>query len=210
MRVEEIRSFLEPRVHTKYMRHKSPGFADVLSIFADHPTWGTRLDDIYGIWVQRSRLNAALQVKLLTNRRWFVVSWRDCAARVRPRRQGTQTVSEKRLVSAMRRAIRCQTLAWRQQHPETVCALCQTRVGTFHVDHKSPAFSDLKTMFLVHETDAGRADAIPLEFGLHRPTSSAVFNRVDDPFKRRWQSFHRRHATFQLLCLDCNLRKSNR
>lgn len=209
MRVDDVRAFLEPRVSQRYIRGK-PEFDDVLAVLTDHPVWGPRMHDVFGIRVQKSLLNGAVQLQLLTNRVWFTVSWRRCATRQRARRAGVQPVAERRLTSAMRHAIRPQTQAWkRAQHGRWVCAACGTFVGPFHADHVAPPFSEIKAMFLKREGDAGSGPP-PVCFGIDPVSCASTFRDPDAAFKERWQAFHAHHAVYQQLCAPCNLSKSNR
>lgn len=205
--IDNVRAFLQPHVNCTYtISHEA--FRDVVRILQNHPVWGTRLADIVGLRVRRSRLNKALQLQLMTNRMWFTVSWRECARRTRARRRDALPTVEHRLTSAMRDAVRRQLVQWRKlQFGRPHCAQCR-RFGGLQVDHVSPSFSDLKTMFLLLECDSERVP--PTEFALRAASGSSIFRKEDQAFKRRWQQFHKERATFQFLCPMCNRKKSNR
>jgi len=205
--IDQVRAFLQPHMNCTYtISHTA--FRDVVRVMQDHPVWGSRLADIVGLRVRRSRLNRALQLQLMTNRIWFTVSWRQCARRTRARRRDALPAEEHRLTSAMRDAVRRQLLQWRKlQSGRPQCAQCG-RFSNLQVDHVSPSFSDIKAMFLLLERDSERIP--PTEFALRAASCSSVFCKQDQTFKRRWQQFHKERATFQFLCSTCNQKKSNR
>jgi len=203
MNVNQVRDFLTGHIHRTYtMSHAQ--WPDVVAILKDHPVWGARMQDVLALRVRRNRLNNAIQLQLKTNKIWFSVSWHKCAVRQRQRLAPVKSVTSKRLASAMRHAIRSQIREWRATQRSWVCAQCPVTTS-LQVDHKDTAFSNLQAIFLANCDP----DAVPVRFGLYGASCISKFMPADANFKRRWQQFHRQHATYQLLCATCNSRKSN-
>lgn len=203
MKVDEVRAFLEARMHKTFVLGH-PEFEATLAVLTSHPTWGARMSDVVGMRVRRARINGAAQLQLMTNRRWFTVGWRACAPRIRPVREGVKDISEKRLHDAMRTAIRGQIKRFRIGSSD-VCVHCGTLSGPFHVDHVHPAFCDIRAMFLAQEEEGA-----PTEFEIRGSSCRQHFRKQDAAYERRWKTFHQRHAVLQILCKPCNLAKSNK
>lgn len=201
MKVDAIRTELASHLNRSYARG-APEFEGLLQLLASHPTWGRRAAEVNGIRIRRSRLNKAVQLQLRTRRAWFTVSWRQCATRCRAPRAGCQPTHARHLASAMRTAIRYQCRRWRRAQRDFSCALCGER-SVLQVDHKHPSFHALQTAFLAEEQSPP-----PVEFGVERSSCARKFLPRDAGFKRRWQAYHARRATYQLLCRGCNIAKS--
>lgn len=202
MKVDAIRAELTSHLNRSYARG-SAEFEQLLQLLAAHPTWGCRMAEINGLRIRRSRLNKAIQLQLRTRRAWFTVSWRQCATRCRAPREGCQSSHTRHLVSAMRTAIRYQCRRWRRTQRDFSCAACGQKNG-LQVDHKQPSFHALQTAFLEQQRSPP-----PMEFGVERSSCARKFLPRDAYFKRKWQDFHAKRATYQLLCKCCNIAKSS-
>lgn len=203
-RADAIREQLAPFVHRTAMPD-SDMFGTIVTILSNHPTWQHRLGDIKAVRVRPSPRNGTVQLQLKTNKIWFAISWRECA---RPPgsapRSESSAVPKQRLTSAMREAIRRQVLMYRATlEPGEPCAACSARYVPLEVDHASPPFATLREMWLARIDDEP-----PTEFDYKSGVGAHRFRRADAGFKRRWQDFHRRHATFQALCEPCNRAKA--
>lgn len=206
MNVDTIRCFLIEHDGRTYMRATASHaamFSEFMGLLSAHPVWSLRLDDIQGVRVSRHRLNDAVILQLKTNKIWFTVSWRDCRERKRASRANVRSVEQKRLTSAMRYSVRKQTMMWAEQH--MVGARCVKCASTerLQVDHRDPPFDYIVQAFL-----AENLESRPTKFDLAR-TCESRFMETDTPFKRRWQTFHNKNATYQWLCQSCNSSKGN-
>lgn len=107
------------------------------------------------------------------------------------------------LKQAMRDAITEQINDFRENN-ELCCNYCSV-VGNkyvYQVDHIQP-FSELYEIFIKNQK------TIPFTFGTNKNLLTC-FNETDILFKNDWIDFHRKHATLQILCKDCNITKSNK
>lgn len=202
-RAAAIREQLEPLMR----RSATPGtpmFETILTILSNHPTWQHRLGDIKAARVRPSPRNGTVQLQLKTNKIWFTISWRECA---RPPgsapRSASAATPKQRLTSAMREAIRRQVLLYcATLRFDTPCAGCGSHGVPLEVDHAEPPFATLRELWLA-QLDVEP----PTEFDYKSGVGAHRFKECDAALKRRWQQFHRRHATFQALCEPCNRAK---
>ena len=140
-----------------------------------------------------------LQVKRDECHRWRVVSWRQWVGYKRPNP----------LPGAYRHAVRMQISKWKRANTRLECAICKTVHGPWHIDHHAVSFKHLVQRFEAHMMSKGHTP----------PDTSAIvyckyhvmFKRAShSAWKRSWQRFHQKHATFQRLCRRCNLTKPKR
>lgn len=117
------------------------------------------------------------------------VSWNKCAI-------GKDDTNEIRLTNAMRNAIYPQIEKFKISHPHKLCDNCNTELGSFHVDHHKPLFTELKKEFIkTHNIDT------PTTF-----EKDGYYTCISDgKFKNLWENYHQKHATLRWLCASCNL-----
>ena len=109
------------------------------------------------------------------------------------------------LTGAMRSSIRRQILHFRKtslQSMDHQCAQC-TSVEKLQVDHIVP-FSKLQEEFL-----GSTSLTLPTKFNYNHRTGQPKFTKNDHLFKKNWQQYHLKKASYQWLCAVCNRRKSN-
>ena len=110
------------------------------------------------------------------------------------------------LTNAMRYSIYDQTNDYKNNN-ELVCSYCKLDTKNkkdYHTDHDSPSFKIIKEDFLLDlESDD---ELYPVEFdgGFGNAT---CFRESDTEFKKKWQSYHKKKARYQILCATCNLKK---
>lgn len=108
----------------------------------------------------------------------------------------------KHLHGAMRSAIRSQITTFKKEHRiNRHCAQCK-QTTRLHVDHKAPAFRDIRENFL----DQVALIDIPDEFDFNR-RCIPKFKTSNRKFSTSWKKFHKDHASLQWLCTTCNLKK---
>jgi len=108
--------------------------------------------------------------------------------------------------SALRMAIYPQTSKFKQNNV-LICNLCKSDSlfsNEYHVDHVKP-FSLLLTEFMKVMTYP-----MPEIFDDDPLTNNAIFRIEDKALETQWINYHFEHASFQILCKFCNLKKSNK
>ena len=110
------------------------------------------------------------------------------------------------LNGALRHAINDQINHFFQnQDPPFNCRRCG-KMAKCEVDHILP-FHHIKTEFM----KTVKEEEIPTEFYDDiNNTCTRIFKDQDKIFKEKWQSFHNKMATYQLLCPSCNRKKSKK
>jgi hypothetical protein len=199
MTVDQVRAKLEPHRGRTYHRG-NVGFQQVLEVLHTHPIWGERHGDVQGIRMRTACANGALQLQLRTSFRWFTVSWRKCALRKQRCSLTTMTDTERALIAAMRQAVVYQCRAWKCKQSNVECAACGSQ-HQLQVDHRDPPFHEIRRGFMASEKHP------PTEFGYLCGNCTRTLLPTDRNFRRKWQAFHARLATLQLLCRSCNLAK---
>lgn len=108
--------------------------------------------------------------------------------------------------SALRMAVYPQTSKFKQWNA-LVCSICEVDdllPDQYQVDHVKP-FSLLKQEFMSQMTCP-----MPILFDDDIVMNSAIFKKEDSSLKAEWIEYHNTHATLQILCKSCNLKKSNK
>jgi len=106
---------------------------------------------------------------------------------------------------AMRTEVKDQIHKYRRARQYILCCdLCHQPSENFEVDHKY-AFSKIKKDFILYypEIMDMKLKQFYNTYKLHASTSDG--ERV----LYEWRKHHKKHATYQMLCRDCNLKKSN-
>lgn len=172
----------------------------LIQLFSNHCTWKNRLSEIEAFQITRAKTNQALLVKLKRKqqKRWITTSWRKAHSG-----QANKKCIDL-LTAAMRHAIRVQIRKFRKTQRQPQCALCAQTPALYHVDHIVP-FSHLKRDFL-----AQTQWETPVDDFRSGAQGQVRFGPKHKTFKTAWQRFHRQKATLQLLCPECNLKKSDR
>ena len=206
------------------------GYDNMMQLLANHPTWGQRRNDIESIRIIQSKTKTGLimQLKTTTSKRYFTTSWRKCATKRERRnkivpdenndittnpstinddkgmdkeKKDKQNETRKKLIGAMRNAIRYQISAFRRSNHTRHCTQCQSLLH-LHVDHVTP-FCELFEKFV------SKCAQLPIEFDYNRRCQPKI-KAVDVKFRRAWQKFHMQHAQLQYLCKACNLKKGKK
>lgn len=112
-----------------------------------------------------------------------------------------------KLLRAMRYAIKDDIIRFKKQS-QLKCVQCQSEdelYEDFHVDHDNPSFKTLKDNFL-QATDK----LIPTSFTDCNKYKLTMFTNDSNSnaFKKEWIEYHNNHCNLQILCRDCNLRKT--
>ena len=110
------------------------------------------------------------------------------------------------LNNALRDAIKYQIFDFfdKQEKPLR-CCLCGS-MGKCEIDHIIP-FHHIKNEYLKEIDDVD----IPTQFEDDiNGTCSRIFRQTDSNFKEKWQLFHNSMATYQVLCKQCNRKKSGK
>ena len=128
------------------------------------------------------------------------ISWVSCITRREMENDG--------LKSSMRDIIQNDIDEYRRHNGgiNYVCVKCgSTKSESIQVDHITP-FATLYTDFMKQNTYE-----IPSEFVQNKQRfNRTMFAQTDSDFVKSWCDYHKNHATFQLLCNQCNGRKSNK
>lgn len=110
------------------------------------------------------------------------------------------------LNEAMRAAVKEQMLEYKKTQ-EMKCCYCgitnSTKQIEFHVDHKTVPFCNIRNDFLKLNSET------PTKFAKNKTYFNMIFRDEDQNFEQKWSEFHRKHADYQILCKECNLKKSN-
>jgi hypothetical protein len=109
------------------------------------------------------------------------------------------------LLRSMREAIKNDTIQYKQKQSKLICNFCKTEnelYENYHVDHHNPSFQIIKDNFLLTKNQ------IPLSFGECKIYNVPIFKDEDKDFKNEWLDYHTKNCNFQILCRDCNLRKT--
>lgn len=112
------------------------------------------------------------------------LSWVSCA---------TETFKKPQVSDAFRSAITQQIITYSRNN-DHVCALCNTRDGTFQVDHHTPQFVEIRKEY-------ERIHPAPKQFG---KGYGQVTVFLDDEYNAGWSSYHQERAVLRILCTRCN------
>lgn len=127
----------------------------------------------------------------------IITSWKDCA-----RKTNTVESVSTQLNNAMRHAIIEDCMKFKYNNIDGKCVICKS-TDNIQTDHIEP-FSKIKDSFLATQTNS------PSTFDLETSINQTVFKASDINFANLWVEYHRKHASFQLLCRTCNLKKGNK
>jgi 5-methylcytosine-specific restriction endonuclease McrA len=108
--------------------------------------------------------------------------------------------ADKNLYAAMRTAVQPQLTAFLklQLSLGTVCAHCGA-AEDLTVDHKSPTFKTLSAKFKSRYAD--------LESNITNKGDGTGWFLAEPTRLKKWQRYHRKNATYQILCRACNASK---
>jgi hypothetical protein len=190
---DRIRHFLNSHLHKTICRENEI-FIDILEIMMAQEQWLDKLETIQAFKITKKNNCILLQVKVNNCSRWLNVSWRKGSYKKRK--------EENYLQSAFRQSIYRQISLWKKiNYLNYECVQCKSNIK-LQVDHKEPSFIQLTTDFLNNINKF----SIPDKFNYHKYGSK--FTENDYIFKKKWQDYHKIHATFQWLCKKCNLSKN--
>ena len=190
---KNLRNLLQKHVH-RIINRDHEAFVDFLEILMEQDQWLDKLENVHAFRITRSRTKALLlQVKVYNCNKWLTISWRN----------GTVTKRKEQcpLQSAFRQAIRRQIQIWKRNTSNAKCAICNS-TKNIQVDHKDLSFIHLTTQFLESPINTQN---IPTTFLYHK--YGKKFTKGDSLFRKRWQKYHKKYATYQFLCKSCNLQK---
>jgi hypothetical protein len=110
------------------------------------------------------------------------------------------------LIRAMRIAIKDDIINYKQKQSKLICNFCKNEnelYENYHVDHNNPSFQTLKDNFL-----QSIKNTIPSLFDDCKIYNTPIFKDKDKDFKNEWIEYHNKNCNLQILCRDCNLKKS--
>lgn len=108
------------------------------------------------------------------------------------------------LTEAMRNSIKPFTQEFKK-NSSLICCECGIKNLNFieyHTDHKTVPFSKIKNDFLT-------TNKPPTKFAKNKIYNNMEFCIDDVKYKETWIEYHNSIADYQILCKDCNLKKSN-
>jgi hypothetical protein len=111
------------------------------------------------------------------------------------------------LLRSMRTAIKDDIIKYKQKQSQLICNFCKTEnelYENYHVDHHNPSFQTIKDNFLQLTKKQ-----IPSSFGDFKIYKLTIFKDEDEDFKNDWVDYHNKNCNLQILCRDCNIKKSN-
>ena len=107
------------------------------------------------------------------------------------------------LKAAMRQYVSIDTQNFKKKSIKK-CVFCKCIEGDFHTDHHEPSFKKLVDDFLNINPNH------PTNFDDEPKTNIAIFKKDDKDYADIWKEYHNNNANLQILCSDCNLRKSKK
>lgn len=119
-------------------------------------------------------------------KKYRIVSWVNCVKT--PKKPDP-------LTSAMRQAIRRQITLYKKNNLKKQCLLCES-IFKIEVDHVIK-FVFLKNQFLLNHVP-------PESFAYHPKRGYYMFKKCDLQWKKNWQKYHLKYATYRYLCSPCN------
>lgn len=128
------------------------------------------------------------------------ISWVSCITR--------RSMDNDNLKSSMRDIIQNDIDEYRRENGglHYVCGKCgSSKSESIQVDHIIP-FATLYADFM-----KSNIYMIPSEFVQNKQRfNRTMFAQTDSDFVKSWRNYHKKNATFQLLCNQCNGKKSNK
>jgi len=125
------------------------------------------------------------------------ISWSSCA------KFNTQYNPKHDLTAAMREAIELNCYEFKQNQDDKSCRFCGDD-DDIQTDHHNPSFIELQNRFLTENTET------PHKYTKRAGTHKVCFLEEDWDFEKMWIKYHNENCNLQLLCRDCNLRKSKK
>lgn len=127
--------------------------------------------------------------------KYRIVSWTRCCSDRKNRKMMDP------LTSAMRHAIKRQISIYKNKNINKICYVCH-HDKKIEVDHYPLKFVKLKEDFINDKLFV--KIAIPTTFRYHPKRGYAMFNKTDSRWKKAWQKYHLKLATYRYLCSTCN------
>lgn len=125
-------------------------------------------------------------------KRYRIVSWVQCCKKV---------TKKDPLVESMRQSIKRQITIYKNNNLLKQCKICDVTTN-IEVDHHPLKFAEIKNDFLLTQVP-------PMQFTYHPKRGYAMFHKNNALFKKDWQQYHNKHATYRYLCSTCN-KKTNK
>lgn len=144
--------------------------------------------------IERNKLNTnsfSIYIKQINGFK-IVFSWVTSAVGNKPNN----------LLSALRCAIVSQILNFRNNNKHK-CVYCGSK-NNINVDHKNPSFKVLSTNFINQHNN------LPTKFDSDIVTNQPIFSNNDIALKLEWFNYHKKNATYQILCRTCNIKKGSK
>lgn len=153
---------------------------------------------------RNTQKSLTMEVKFKNCKRYRIVSWVCCARQKIPNHQKSDSY---KLNQAMRYAVKIQMNGFRK-NKKLICCLCNKN-KRIEVDHYPNKFSQIRDDFLEMKNKKGNIQ--PNTFKYHPKKGMYMFlkgnkenNYYDNKWKTSWQRYHKKHATYRLLCSSCN------
>ena len=191
-----------------YINKLGCGFTSILDVepfkfFIDlinnHPNSKDKIGcGIKYIQIQKNRLNKnALETIIVRNDNSTIdFSWLKCST------SSSNSIFDN-LKAAMRQFVSVDTQNFKK-NSIMKCEFCDCVEFDFHVDHHEPSFKKLVDDFLIINPNH------PTNFDDEPKTNIAIFKKDDKDYADIWREYHTKNAKLQILCSDCNLRKSKK
>lgn len=209
---ESVRAWLSARNGRTFTESRNKEEFDWLfELLKRHPSYNDWVKKIAtGFKITRSKGNKAIQLNVSFSqgektKKYRIVSWVACANQKLKKRQLPGSTDDQ-LTSAMRYAIRRQIAIYKNEHPLQQCEICisekRNHSGRVEVDHFPKRFVMLRDDFIQQQNEKGRPN--PTHFDWHPKHGISMFDKNSSQWKKAWQDYHRKHASYRYLCPTCN------
>jgi len=168
----------------------------LVELFKNHPDYPEKVSGMVDIKIIRNKRDAnAYELNIVRDDGTTGdISWVLCTTK----KSKDPIWNQKRdFRTAMRVAIEPQTLEFKET-AKMCCVLCKSTTQ-LEVDH-IVTFEKLVKDFLMDHP------IVPTSFS-ELPDNRACFKTDDAEFELQWKDYHRDHASFRILCRECNCRK---
>lgn len=162
-------------------------FETLALLIKTHPNYDTWKFNIPQQMKIMKKKYIQLHILFEGTKKYRIVSWVQCCKKV---------TKKDPLTSAMRYAIKRQITIYKNNNINRICNICSDKEH-IEVDHYPMKFVQIKNAFLL-------TIASPTQFIYHPKRGHAMFANPDAMFKKKWQQYHHKHATYRYLCSTCN------
>lgn len=179
MNYNELKSWLTLRINKTFTTGEE--YDLLFQLLQKHPRyneWKFKIPKAFKIVMKK-----AIQLHVLFNK-YRIVSWVNC---VKKRKVDP-------LASAMRHAIKRQITIYKKNHLDKKCVLCESL--NVEVDHV--------IKFVILKNNYINLYSPPTSFNYHSKYGHYMFKKADNHWKKEWQKYHLKNATYRYLYSSCN------